>query len=115
MEGGDSSDDNDEADEGADEKSRIRRADKLLKKKNFVEAKAIYSDILSKNGVADGCRTTNSDSPNFSIKDKYRIVMCSLNKAKCHLRLSEYNETISTISRCIGIMKEGSKYNKVHV
>jgi tetratricopeptide (TPR) repeat protein len=93
-----------------DDKTNLRRAEKLLRRKNFTEAKDIYSELLSTNSVDDKYWSHNFDN--------YRIVMCSMNKAKCHLRLGEYNEAISTIDRCIShedVMKEGSKFNKVHL
>ena len=93
-----------------DDKTNLRRAEKLLRRKNFTEAKDIYSHLLNTNaGEHGGWRDAF---------DNYRIVMCSMNKAKCHLRLGEYNEAISTIDKCIShgdVMKEGSKYNKVHL
>lgn len=110
--GHESSDDNESEDE-VDEKALLRRvksAEKLVKRKEYKEAKDIYENILSKNGH----RALASD-PNLTTKDKYHIIRCSLGKAKCHFRLCEYRETISTINKCIVLMKESSKYNKVHV
>ena len=99
----------DENDGGIDERIILRRAEKLLRKKNFSEAKEIYSELLDANSLNNGEWRESFDS--------FRVIMCSLNKAKCHLRLGEYNEAISTIDRCIssGTMKEGSKFNKVHL
>ena len=99
----------DENDGGIDEKAILRRAEKLLRKKNFAEAKEIYSELLDANSLNNGEWRESFDN--------YRVINCSLNKAKCHLRLGEYSEAISAIDRCIsyGTMKEGSKFNKVHL
>ena len=108
INGRDSSDDNEEG--PVDDKTKLRRAEKLLRRKNFAEAKDIYSELLYKNSLINGSWMQSFDN--------YRIVMCSMNKAKCHLRLGEYGEAILTIDRCIShgdVMKEGSKYNKVHL
>ena len=106
LNGKDSSDENDA---GIDEKIILRRAEKLLRKKNYGEAKEIYSELLDANSTDNGQWKESFNN--------YRVIMCSLNKAKCHLRLGEYNEAISAIDRCIsnGTMKEGSKFNKVHL
>ena len=110
MTGGDSSEDNEEADDELDEKSVLRKAEKMLRKKYFEEAKDLYSLIVDKNTLEDGKTWVDSFA-------SYRIVMCCLNMAKCHIRLGEYKEAIAVIDRCIscGTMKEGSKYNKVHL
>ena len=115
LNGKESSEENEEPDEELeelDEKGSFRRAEKLLKKRNFSEARDLYSDILEANVLDDGAEWTWVEGFNA-----YRIVMSSLNKAKCHLRLGEYNEVISTIDTCLtcGAMKEGSKLNKVQM
>ena len=102
--GHESSDENGSESE-VDEKTLLRRAEKLVKRKEYKEAKNIYGNVLSKKGICDGRHALYSD-PNLTTKDKLHIIRSSLGKAKCHLRMSEYCETVSSIGKCIGLMKE---------
>ena len=110
---GHESSDEDGFEDQIDEETLLRCAQTLVKRKEYKEARNIYGNILSKKGICDGHRAIYSD-PNLTARDKLTIIRSSLGMAKCHLRMSEYSETVSSISKCIGLMKESSHYNKVH-